>query len=60
MIGKFDAMVTILNWLEGGRVVTPQNIMEELGVSARTTYRYLTTLQEAGFPLYFNVTADEW
>lgn len=54
MIGKFDAMVTILNWLEGGRVVTPQNIMEELGVSARTTYRYLTTLQEAGFPLYFN------
>lgn len=54
MSAKFDAMVTILNWLEGGRVVSPQTIMDELGVSARTTYRYLTTLQDAGFPLYFN------
>lgn len=54
MSAKFDAMVTILNWLEGGRVVSPQTIMDELGVSARTTYRYLTTLQEAGFPLFFN------
>ena len=54
MTGKFDAMVTILNWLESGRTVTPQTIMDELSVSARTTYRYLTTLQEAGFPLFFN------
>lgn len=46
-------MVTILNWLESGRVISPQTIMEELGVSARSTYRYLTTLQDAGFPLYF-------
>ena len=54
MTGKFDAMVTILNWLESGRTVTPQTIMDELSVSARTTYRYLTTLQEAEFPLFFD------
>ena len=41
MSGKFDAMVTIFNWLGSGRTISPQTIMEELGVSARSTYMSL-------------------
>lgn len=51
---KFDALVSILNWIEGGQTVTPQYICNELAITTRTTYRYLQTLEGAGFPIFFD------
>jgi len=51
---KFDALVSILNWMESGQPVTPQYIQEQLVVSERTTYRYMQTLEGAGFPIHFD------
>jgi len=51
---KFDALVSILNWLESGKPVTPAYIQEQLEISQRTSFRYLQTLEGAGFPIYFD------
>lgn len=51
---KFDALVSILNWMESGQSVTPQYIQEQLVVSERTTYRSMQTLEGAGFPIHFD------
>jgi predicted DNA-binding transcriptional regulator YafY len=54
MSNKFDALVSILNWIEGGQTVTPHSICEQLSITSRTTYRYLQTLEGAGFPIFFD------
>lgn len=51
---KFDALVTILNWMEAAQPVTPQYIQEQLEISERTSFRYMQTLEGAGFPIYFD------
>lgn len=51
---KFDALVSILNWLESGLSVTPLYIQAQLEISERTAFRYIQTLESAGFPIYFD------
>lgn len=51
---KFDALVSILNWLETGEVVTPNYIQDNLEISERTAFRYVQTLEGAGFPIYYD------
>lgn len=51
---KFDAMVSILNWMETGETITPHFIQEQLEISERTAFRYMQTLEGAGFPIYFD------
>ena len=51
---KFDALVSILNWMEMGETVTPHFLRDQLAVSERTAFRYLQTLEGAGFPIYFD------
>lgn len=54
MAYKFDALVSILNWMETGETVTPHFLRDHLEVSERTAFRYLQTLEGAGFPIYFD------
>jgi predicted DNA-binding transcriptional regulator YafY len=51
---KFDSLMGILNKLDGRRKVTVDDLKEDLGVSERTVFRYLNTIQSAGFPILFD------
>jgi predicted DNA-binding transcriptional regulator YafY len=51
---KFDALILILNQIDSGHKVTIKSLMDELGVTERTIYRYIETLEQAGFPLYYD------
>jgi predicted DNA-binding transcriptional regulator YafY len=44
----------ILNRLDGREKVTVQSLADELGICERTVYRYLDTIQAAGFPVRFD------
>ncbi len=51
---KFDSLITILNILDSRGQVTVTSLMNKLEVSERTIYRYLMTLQTAGFPIHYD------
>lgn len=51
---KLDALVKIVNLLDMRRPLTPATMAKTLGVGERTVYRYLRSLQEAGYPIYFD------
>ena len=51
---KLDRLLYILNKLDRGEKVSPADLAEELGVSERTIYRYINSLIDAGFPIYYN------
>jgi predicted DNA-binding transcriptional regulator YafY len=51
---KFDSLMLILNRLDQREKVTIQSLAEELGICERTVYRYLDTIQAAGFPVHFD------
>lgn len=51
---KFDALITILNKLDCGEAVTISSLMDDLEMSKRTIYRYIQTLQVAGFPIGYD------
>lgn len=51
---KFDSLVIILNKVDRQAKVTAGSLAEDLGVSERTVFRYLNTLQAAGFPILFD------
>ena len=51
---KFDSLMMILNKLDSQEKVTIESLKEDLGVSERTVFRYLNTIQVAGFPIVFN------
>lgn len=51
---KFDALISILNWMETGETVSPQFLQENLEISERTSFRYMQTLEGAGFPIYYD------
>lgn len=51
---KFDSLITLLNILDSRGQVTVSSLMNDLEVSERTIYRYLETLQIAGFPIHYD------
>ena len=53
-INKTDALVKILNLLDLRRNLTATSMASTLGVGERTIYRYLRSLQLAGYPIYFD------
>lgn len=50
-MNRFDRIVAILLQLQSRRVVRGTDLAERFGVSLRTVYRDLRTLEEAGVPL---------
>ena len=54
MSDKFNALWIILNKLDKKEKVTARSLMEDLEVSERSVYRYITTLQVAGFPIDYD------
>ncbi len=54
MSQKFDSLMIILNKLDRKEKVTVNSLMDELEVKERTIYRYLQTLEVAGFPIHFD------
>ena len=51
---KFDSLITILRKLDGREQVTVNSLMDDLEISQRTTFRYIQTLQIAGYPIVFD------
>lgn len=53
-IPKIDVLMTILKRLDAGEKLSAHDLSRELSVTERTIYRYLDTLQTAGYPIYFD------
>lgn len=51
---KFDSLIMILNKLDSKEQVTVHSLMNDLEMSQRTIYRYMQTLQIAGFPIIYD------
>lgn len=51
---KFDYLMTILNKLDAGERVTNHSIREDLNVSERSAFRYIESLNMAGFPVWYD------
>ena len=51
---KLNALIKILGQLDSGKRITASRLAESLGVSDRTIYRYMMTLQNAGYPIFFD------
>jgi diguanylate cyclase (GGDEF)-like protein/PAS domain S-box-containing protein len=51
---KIAALMTILSRLDAREKLTVDSLAGELGVTARSVYRYLDSLQAAGYPIYFD------
>lgn len=54
LIPKIDVLMTILKRLDSGEKLTVGRMAQELSVTERSIYRYLDTLQAAGYPIYFD------
>jgi predicted DNA-binding transcriptional regulator YafY len=51
---KFDSLIAVLNKIDSEEKVIVQSIKGALEISERTAYRYIQTLQVAGFPIHFD------
>lgn len=51
-MNRFDRITAILIQLQSKRVVKAQDMADRFGISLRTVYRDIRTLEEAGVPLY--------
>lgn len=51
-MNRFDRVTSILIQLQSRKVVKAQDLAERFGVSLRTIYRDIRSLEEAGVPLY--------
>ncbi len=51
---KLNSLVNILGQLDSGKKLTASCLGDSLGVSDRTIYRYMMTLQNAGYPIFFD------
>jgi predicted DNA-binding transcriptional regulator YafY len=51
-MNRFDRITAILIQLQSKRVVKAQDLADRFGISLRTVYRDIRTLEEAGVPLY--------
>lgn len=54
MSNKFDSMIIILNKLESKEHMTVYSLMNDLEMKERTIYRYIQTLNTAGFPIIYD------
>jgi predicted DNA-binding transcriptional regulator YafY len=54
MKGKFDRLLKIVNLLDRDKNCSVERLAHELGVTRRSIFRYLASLQEVGFPVYFD------
>ncbi len=53
-MNKFNRLLYILNKLDQREKVRASELAKELEVSERTIYRYINSLIEAGFPIYYD------
>ena len=53
-VPKIDLLMTILKKLDAGETITASCLASDLEVTERSIYRYLETLQVAGYPIYFD------
>ncbi|HIJ81292.1 MAG TPA: WYL domain-containing protein [Desulfuromonadales bacterium] len=51
---KFDYLMTILNKLDAGERITNNSIRKDLNVSERSAFRYIGSLNMAGFPVWYD------
>lgn len=51
-MNRFDRITAILIQLQSKKVVTAQDLAARFGISLRTVYRDMRSLEEAGVPLY--------
>ncbi len=51
-MNRFDRITAILIQLQSKKVVKAQDLADRFGISLRTVYRDIRTLEEAGVPLY--------
>ncbi|MDD2898017.1 MAG: PAS domain S-box protein [Desulfuromonadaceae bacterium] len=51
---KLNSLISILNQLDKGTRITATLLAESLGVTERTIYRYMMTLQNANYPIFFD------
>jgi len=51
-MNRFDRVTSILIQLQSRKVIKAQDLAERFGVSLRTIYRDIRSLEEAGVPLY--------
>lgn len=51
---KLNSLVNILRQLDSGKKITASCLADSLGVSDRTIYRYMMTLQNSGYPIFFD------
>jgi predicted DNA-binding transcriptional regulator YafY len=51
-MNRFDRVTSILIQLQSRKIVKAQDLAERFGVSLRTIYRDIRSLEEAGIPLY--------
>jgi biotin operon repressor len=51
---KLHSLLNILKALNTGSTLTPAQLARSLEVTERSVYRYITTLQGAGYPIYFD------
>lgn len=54
MKGKFDRLLRILNILDRESTCTAAWLAEELEVTERSIFRYVSSLRDAGFPIEFD------
>jgi len=48
------SLISILDKLDSGKRITATYLASFLGVTERSVYRYITALQEAGYPVFFD------
>jgi predicted DNA-binding transcriptional regulator YafY len=51
---KFDSLIKILRKLDSREKVTVSSLKDDIEISERTAYRYIQTLQVAGFPIVYD------
>ncbi len=51
---KIDALTAILKRLDSGEQLTTERLSQDFQVGVRTIYRYLSHLQAAGYPIYYD------
>lgn len=54
MKGKFDRLLRILKMLDQREACSAKDLAEEVGRDIRTVYRYMRSLDEAGFQIYYD------
>lgn len=56
-MAKVENLVLLINLLHHRRAVDVKTMVRECNISERTAYRYVRSLEAAGFPVYFEAEA---